>query len=90
MEKDQKHFRKTQKPTFKIRRNRLYIYDNTVFDRIRTLKPSKRGELEVTDLNNSYLKDGKLDWCELQGYWRDAGHLRPLWKRECIGITKKR
>src|SRR3989344_2519612 len=40
----------------------LYLYDNTVFSRIKTLKPSSRGELEITDLNNSYIKDGKLAW----------------------------
>lgn len=51
----------------------LYLYDNTVFDRIRTLKPSDRNELEVTDLNNSYLKEGKLQWTELNGFWKDAG-----------------
>ncbi|MCG3204045.1 MAG: Glucose-1-phosphate thymidylyltransferase [Elusimicrobia bacterium] len=51
----------------------LYIYDNTVFDKIKKLKPSKRGELEITDLNNMYLKDGGLDYSMLTGFWRDAG-----------------
>ncbi len=51
----------------------LYLYDNTVFSRIKTLKPSSRGELEITDLNNSYIKDGKLAWTELSGFWTDAG-----------------
>jgi glucose-1-phosphate thymidylyltransferase len=57
-----------------------YIYDNTVFDRIRTLKPSKRGELEITDLNNLYLREGKLKWIKLKGYWRDAGTFRTLYE----------
>lgn len=57
-----------------------YIYDNTVFDRIRRIKPSNRGELEVTDLNNSYIKDGLLKWSELKGYWRDAGTFKTLFE----------
>lgn len=51
----------------------LYMYDNTVFDRIKRLKPSGRGELEVTDLNNSYIDDGLMKWSELKGFWSDAG-----------------
>lgn len=51
----------------------LYFYDNTVFDRIRTLQPSARGELEVSDLNSLYAKEGLLTWAELNGYWSDAG-----------------
>lgn len=58
----------------------LYLYDKTVFDRIRTLKPSKRGELEVTDLNNSYLNDSKLKWAELKGFWKDAGTFQTLFE----------
>lgn len=51
----------------------LYMYDDTVFDRIKKLKPSDRGELEVTDLNNSYIEDGQMKWSELRGFWSDAG-----------------
>lgn len=58
----------------------LYLYDNTVFDRIKQLKPSGRGELEVTDLNNSYLRDGQLTWTELDGFWRDAGTFDTLYE----------
>lgn len=58
----------------------LYFYDNTVFDKIRKLKPSKRGEFEVTDLNNLYLKEGKLDRAELSGFWRDAGTFDTLFE----------
>jgi glucose-1-phosphate thymidylyltransferase len=50
----------------------VYIYDGNVFDYIRKLKPSERGELEVTDLNNLYLKDGKL-MCDIIDWWIDAG-----------------
>jgi len=51
----------------------LYMYDNTVFDRIRSLNPSSRGELEVTDLNRSYLQDDKLTAHKMHGTWIDCG-----------------
>ncbi len=50
-----------------------YMYDNHVFDIIRTLKPSGRGELEVTDVNNVYLQEGLMTYSILSGYWGDAG-----------------
>ena len=56
----------------------LYIYDNQVFDFIKKCKPSARGELEITDVNNFYIKAGKLDWAELKGYWLDAGTFKTL------------
>ncbi|OGM13090.1 spore coat protein [Candidatus Woesebacteria bacterium RIFCSPLOWO2_01_FULL_39_23] len=56
----------------------LYFYDKSVFDRIRKLKPSDRGELEVTDLNQSYLDDNKLGWAMLNGFWKDAGTYETL------------
>lgn len=51
----------------------LYLYDNKVFDKIRMIKPSARGELEVTDLNNLYINEGNFRWKELTGFWSDAG-----------------
>ncbi len=51
----------------------IYMYDNEVFDVIKTLKPSKRGELEITDVNNAYIKKGNLTYSILEGYWADAG-----------------
>jgi glucose-1-phosphate thymidylyltransferase len=51
----------------------LYLYDNKVFDFIRTLRPSERGELEITDVNNRYIERGELRWEELTGFWHDAG-----------------
>ena len=51
----------------------LYFYDSLVFDFIRSMKPSARGELEITDVNNCYIKKGQLSWSMLHGYWRDAG-----------------
>ncbi len=56
----------------------VYIYDNKVFDYIRQCKPSWRGELEITDVNNFYIKAGKLTWAELEGYWWDAGTFETL------------
>ncbi len=51
----------------------IYFYDHTVFDFIRTLKPSQRGELEITDVNNMYLGRGALTYEILDGWWTDAG-----------------
>ncbi len=58
----------------------LYFYDNTVFDKIRTITPSDRGELEITDVNNLYIAEGNLHWAELNGYWADAGTFSTLYK----------
>jgi glucose-1-phosphate thymidylyltransferase len=51
----------------------IYMFDNTVFDIIRTLKPSERGELEITDVNNAYIKRGDMTYEILDGWWTDAG-----------------
>ena len=51
----------------------IYMYDAEVFDIIKTLEPSDRGELEITDVNNAYLKRGKLKHSVLEGWWADAG-----------------
>lgn len=51
----------------------IYFYDAAVFDIIRTLKPSQRGELEVTDINNAYIEAGALSFGVLDGWWTDAG-----------------
>jgi glucose-1-phosphate thymidylyltransferase len=58
----------------------LYIYDNKVFDFIRQCKPSSRGELEITDVNNLYIQAGELDWVELKGFWSDAGTFESLYR----------
>jgi glucose-1-phosphate thymidylyltransferase len=51
----------------------FYIYDASVFSYIRRLKPSARGELEITDVNNHFLQAGKLSWSKIKGFWCDAG-----------------
>jgi glucose-1-phosphate thymidylyltransferase len=58
----------------------LYIYDNKVFDYIDRLEPSDRGELEITDVNNWYIRDEALRWTELNGYWSDAGTFESLYR----------
>ncbi len=57
----------------------IYFYDATVFDRIRGLKPSGRGEYEITDINNSYIAEGTLRHAVLDGWWTDAGTFESLW-----------
>ncbi len=56
----------------------IYFYDARVFDIIRTLKPSRRGELEITDVNNAYIEAGQLTWDVLDGWWTDAGTVESL------------
>ena len=58
----------------------IYFYDSTVFDRIRDLKPSGRKEYEITDVNNSYVRDGQLAYDVLEGWWTDAGTFESLWR----------
>jgi glucose-1-phosphate thymidylyltransferase len=58
----------------------IYFYDTTVFDRIRTLKPSGRQEYEITDVNNSYIEQGQLTYDILEGWWTDAGTFESLWR----------
>ena len=56
----------------------IYFYDASVFDVIRTLKPSARGELEITDVNNSYVRKGQMSCDILDGWWTDAGTFESL------------
>jgi glucose-1-phosphate thymidylyltransferase len=56
----------------------IYMYDNTVFDIIKTLKPSDRGELEITDVNNTYIERGEMTCEILDGWWTDAGTFESL------------
>ncbi len=64
---------KPQNPDSKMAVTGVYIYDSRVFDFIKQIKPSDRGELEITDVNNKYIEKGQLAWSELKGYWWDAG-----------------
>lgn len=51
----------------------IYMYDSSVFEAIRNLEPSNRGELEITEVNNHYIRNGQMVWSELEGWWTDAG-----------------
>lgn len=64
---------KPKKPKTDLAVTGVYMYDESVFDIIRTLKPSKRGELEITDVNNAYLRRGELEFDVLKGWWTDSG-----------------
>jgi glucose-1-phosphate thymidylyltransferase len=56
----------------------VYMYDRRVFEIIKTLKPSGRGELEITDVNNAYIDSNEMSWSELEGWWTDAGTFESL------------
>jgi glucose-1-phosphate thymidylyltransferase len=56
----------------------IYMYDASVFDKIKTLEPSNRGELEITDVNNAYIREGTLAYSVLDGWWTDAGTFESL------------
>jgi len=58
----------------------IYMYDTTVFDFIKEQKPSDRGELEITDVNNAYIKNSSLKYEVLQGWWTDAGTIESLYR----------
>ncbi|MEO7650095.1 MAG: sugar phosphate nucleotidyltransferase [Bryobacteraceae bacterium] len=56
----------------------FYMYDQTVFEKIETLVPSGRGELEITDVNNAFIKEGTMTFAHLDGWWTDAGTFESL------------
>jgi len=58
----------------------IYMYDHSVFDIVRTLKPSARGELEITDVNNAYIQQKNLTYNALPGWWTDAGTFESLYR----------
>lgn len=69
---------KPQRPKSKYAVTGIYFYDHRVFDFIRTLAPSQRGELEITDVNNRYIESGELTYDVLDGWWTDAGTFESL------------
>lgn len=62
----------------------IYMYDERVYDIIRTLQPSGRGELEITDVNNAYIKRQQMTWEELEGWWTDAGTFESLLRASAL------
>ncbi|MBN2028793.1 NTP transferase domain-containing protein [bacterium] len=68
----------------------IYMYDSEVFNMIKQLKPSQRGELEITDVNNIYIEKGKMTFDILKGWWTDAGTFESLFKANCLIADKVR
>jgi len=64
---------KPRRPKSNLAVTGIYMYDATVFDKIKTLVPSHRGELEITDVNNAYIQEGSMTFSYLDGWWTDAG-----------------
>jgi len=71
---------KPRKPASNYAVTGIYIYDKTVFDRIRKLKPSRRGEIEITEVNDEYVKEGRMDAHYVNGFWSDAGTFKSLFR----------
>jgi glucose-1-phosphate thymidylyltransferase len=69
---------KPEKPRSQYAVIGIYLYDQEVFNFIKTLKPSDRGELEITDVNNQYIEKGLMTWDILEGWWTDAGTFESL------------
>lgn len=69
---------KPKRPKSALAVTGIYLYDNTVFDKIETLVPSGRGELEITDVNNAYIREGTMSFSYLDGWWTDAGTFESL------------
>ncbi|MBA3973633.1 MAG: spore coat protein [Candidatus Solibacter sp.] len=64
---------KPEKPKSNYAVTGIYMYDETVWDKIKTLVPSGRGELEITDVNNAYIAEGAMEFSYIDGWWTDAG-----------------
>ena len=79
---------KPEKPKSNFITTGFYLYGSDVFGKIRKLKPSQRGELELSDVHNMYIHDGKLSYGAVKGFWSDAGTFKTL--LECANwLTKK-
>jgi len=70
---------KPERPASQYAVTGIYMYDSQVFDIIRSLKPSDRGELEITDVNNAYIQMQSLEYDFLSGFWSDAGTFESLY-----------
>ena len=75
---------KPKEPKSNLAVTGIYFYDAQVFEIIRTLRPSDRGELEITDVNNAYLEKGQLCYEVLEGWWSDAGTFESLFKTSAL------
>jgi glucose-1-phosphate thymidylyltransferase len=69
----------------------IYMYDETVFDKVRQLVPSRRNELEITDVNNAYIREGTMTYAHLEGWWTDAGTFDSLLRAQnLVAETRQR
>jgi glucose-1-phosphate thymidylyltransferase len=69
---------KPRKPKSNFAVTGVYMYDGTVFEKVRKLVPSGRGELEITDVNNAYIREGSMTYSYVEGWWTDAGTFESL------------
>ena len=67
----------------------VYMYDSNVFDIVKNLVPSDRGELEITDVNNAYIRKGQMTYNILDGWWTDAGTFESLFRANKLVAEKK-
>lgn len=80
---------KPKKPKSNYAVTGIYMYDSAVFDIIQGLKPSGRGELEITDVNNAYIERGEMTFDILEGWWTDAGTFESLFRASSLIARKK-
>jgi glucose-1-phosphate thymidylyltransferase len=80
---------KPSKPASDYAVTGIYMYDRRVFDFCKRLKPSARGELEITDVNNAYIKEGDLYYDVLDGWWTDAGQFESLFRATQLIATER-
>jgi glucose-1-phosphate thymidylyltransferase len=80
---------KPQNPASHYAVTGIYMYDRRVFDFCKRLKPSARGELEITDVNNAYIKEGDLYYDVLDGWWTDAGQFESLFRATQLIATER-
>ncbi len=80
---------KPKNPTTNFAVVGVYMYDSSVFDIIRTLKPSNRGELEITDVNNAYIERGEMTFNVVEGWWTDAGTFPSLYRASRLVAEKE-
>lgn len=80
---------KPKKPQSNYASAGVYIFDNRCFEIAKKNKPSARGQLEITDVQNFYIQEGSMQWHELKGYWQDAGTFDTLFQANVYWAKKK-
>lgn len=80
---------KPKKPKSDYAVTGIYMYDSKVFDIAKMLKPSRRGELEITDVNNAYLELGELEYSILDGWWTDSGTFDSLLRANVLAAKRE-